>query len=537
MELNEEQKKLIKKYVHDDFPLGPINAETIDDAYVSNILFEEHNKLYDRITERPSIVLGRKGSGKTSFLKHLLYGEKYRVSVLIDTSEAFTKIIRSVQQTLTKDGFIFPEDVAKLWTVLFWLEIIYETRNVFPEEVKKASAIEKIFDIFDLKLNMSPGNIIQTVLQVLRDKSEDNDIGMAADVFYRLLEKNETSFDELRKTTLSILKEKNTRAIILLDSLEDFHLDLEPIKKSIEGLFKAVGEFNIVRGRPEIRFCLPSELYYVFVRLSKNRVKDFSQRMILHWHSGELLTLAAHRCKIYLNVHEVDSQLVRDRLNSINISRRRGAINFFERILPPSLENHVGLVEKPLAYILRHTQLLPRQILRYLTAIIKIDSKNGNGGATSISAEAVKKGIDAVEGELWREVCDAFSYRYPKALDVCSAVIPQLPLRFSNGELHSIFNKYARKVYADKNIEYEEFKRMLIEMGCIGAVVETSDLYIHGVFEYTMPESLDPADNNELCLHPMFCGGIKNETSVSNGTSKVVYPYGTNPVGEDIRDV
>jgi len=51
MDFSDDQKFLIKKYVHEDFPLGPINAETIDDPYVSNILFEEHNRLYDRITE------------------------------------------------------------------------------------------------------------------------------------------------------------------------------------------------------------------------------------------------------------------------------------------------------------------------------------------------------------------------------------------------------------------------------------------------------------------------------------------------------
>ncbi len=537
MRFTEKQKTLIKKYVHEDFPLGPINAETIDDSYVSNVLFEEHNKLYNRIRERPSIVLGRKGSGKTSFLRHLLYGNKYKVSVLIDTSDAFTKIIRSVQSTLNKDGFIFPEDVAKLWNALFWLEIVYETKKIYPSSTKKLAVFNKVFEIFGLKPKMSPGSIIQTVLQVLREKSENNDIGMAADIFYRLMEEKDTSFDELKKSTINVLRENNTQAIILLDSLEDFHLDLEPIKKSIEGLFKAIGEFNIVRGRPEIRFCLPSELYYVFVKLSKNRVKDFSQRMLLHWHSGELLILAAHRYKIYLNVYEIGSPTIRKELNSIDISKRKGAISFFEKVFPKEIKNHAGLVEKPLPYLLRHTQLLPRHILRYLTAIIKIDSKNGNSGATSISPEAIKMGINQVEGELWREVCEAFSYRYPKALDVCSAVIPQLPLRFSNGELHNIFNQHAKKVYADKNIEFENFRRMMFEMGCIGAVIDSSDIYTHGVFEYTMPESLDPADKNELCLHPMFCGGIKNETSVTEGASKVVYPYGADPNSEDVRHI
>lgn len=536
MNFNKEQKERIGKYVHEDFPLGPINAETIDDPYVSDVLFEEHNKLYDRITERPSIVLGRRGSGKTSFLQHLQYGDKYEVSVLIDTSDAFTKIIRSVQSTLDSDGFIFPEDVAKLWHALFWMEISYEIHNIFPKATLKLDAFEKIFAIFDLKANMKPSAIIQTVLRVLKERSDGGNLGMAADVFFHLLDEKGTSLDELKDSCVTVLDGKKSRAIILLDSLESFELDIQPIQKAMEGLFKAIGEFNVVRGRPEIRFCLPSELYYVFVKLSKNRVKDFSQRMLLHWHSGELLTLAAHRYKVYLNVHSIGSDSIRSELNRIDVSGRRGAIKFFEQVFPDLIENNAGIKEKPVPYLLRHTQLLPRHILRYLTAIIKIDSKSGNGGATAISESAIKQGIAAVEGELWREVCDAFSYRYPDALEVCSAVIPELPLRFSNGELHNVFNQSAKRAYSDPNIEFSDFKRMLIEIGCIGAVVEKSDIYIRGAFEYIMPETLDPSENNELCLHPMFCGGMKNETPVKDGTDKFVYPHGTDPNDQDYRD-
>lgn len=536
MNFDNEQKEKIEKYVHEDFPLGPINAETIDDPYVSDVLFEEHNKLYDRITERPSIVLGRRGSGKTSFLQHLQYGDKYKVAVLIDTSDAFTKIIRSVQATIESDGFIFPEDVAKLWHALFWVEISYQIQKIFPKRASKFETFEKLFEIFDLKADMRPSAIIQTVLRVLKNRSEDGNLGMAADVFFHLLDERGTSFEEIKDSCQSVLDEEKSRAIILLDSLESFELDIQPIQKAMEGLFKAIGEFNVVRGRPEIRFCLPSELYYVFVKLSKNRVKDFSQRMLLHWHSGELLTLAAHRYKVYLNVHSIGSDSVRHSLNIIDVSDRRGAIKFFELVFPDYIRNNAGVNEKPLPYLLRHTQLLPRHILRYLTAIIKIDSKSGNGGATSISESAIKQGIAAVEGELWREVCDAFSYRYPEALEVCSAVVPELPLRFSNGELHSVFNRVAKGVYTDSSIEFSDFKRMLVEIGCIGAVVNKSGIYIRGAFEYIMPETLDPAENNELCLHPMFCGGMKNETPVKDGTDKFVYPFGTDPEDQDYRD-
>ena len=42
---------------------------------------------------------------------------------------------------------------------------------------------------------------------------------------------------------------------------------------------------------------------------------------------------------------------------------------------------------------------------------------------------------------------------------------------------------------------------MMIEIGCVGAVVGKTDGYIHGIFEYTMPESLQPGSRHELFLH------------------------------------
>lgn len=59
--------EIIRPYITKDEPFGPIDSVDIDskDIDVLNGLFERHNWLYKNIRHRPSIIIGRKGSGKT----------------------------------------------------------------------------------------------------------------------------------------------------------------------------------------------------------------------------------------------------------------------------------------------------------------------------------------------------------------------------------------------------------------------------------------------------------------------------------------
>jgi Cdc6-like AAA superfamily ATPase len=504
---------------------------------VSDVLFEKQNKIYKKITDRPSIIIGRRGSGKTAFLKSLLYGNEYKVAVEIKTYKAFSQIVRSVQSSIKQDGFVFAEDVAEYWEMLLWGAILSELSNKYPDIIGKHKFMSAFLERMKIRKGMAPQEVIHSIIRSIAAKAKNNTLAIAADVFVKLIDEDMSSIEDVKEQVQSILKEKNTKAVILLDSLDNYRLDVEAVKETLAGLLMCVGSFNVVKNRPEIRFCLPSELFHVFASLSENRVKDFSQKLVMHWHAGELLSIAAHRYKIYLDLYDGGDKDIVEFIGKLDVHDRGDAIRLFESIMPDYIKNKVGKLEKPIPYILRHTQLLPRHLLRYLTAIFKINEKMSTGDCTNIMPEAITEGVALLEGELWKEVCSAFSYKYPDAKAICKEIVPELPLAFSDGELHSKYIYHAKKYFKPKGLGYKEFKRMMIEIGCIGAVIDKSDIYINGIFEYTMPESLQPSLKNELCLHPMFCGGIKTEALSEGEVERVVYPYGADHEAKDYRDM
>jgi hypothetical protein len=56
----------IRPYITKDEPFGPIDSGDIDSSDLKALLmlFEKHNLIYKNLHSRPSIIIGRRGSGK-----------------------------------------------------------------------------------------------------------------------------------------------------------------------------------------------------------------------------------------------------------------------------------------------------------------------------------------------------------------------------------------------------------------------------------------------------------------------------------------
>ncbi|BCG65177.1 MAG: hypothetical protein methR_P3002 [Methyloprofundus sp.] len=533
MHFSKDEISLLSKYLYSDFPLGPINASDIDDVDVKGLLFDSKNELYHQIIKRPSILIGRKGSGKTAFLQKLTDGKNYTISIEIKTSEAFVQIVRSIEDAIKQDGFIFTESVADFWDFLFWVAIMAKIKEIYPNHIESSSVIERVLSKFNITTNLSTQSVLRSVIDSISSRTKNMGIGVITDVIARELESEKTSLREIKQNVNAVLKANKSRAIIVLDSLDDYELDINVVTKTLSGLLMSVGRFNIVRGRPEIRLCLPSEIYHSFESISRNKIKDFSQSLILQWTAGELISLVMFRYSIYLNVYRDELNISNDiSRSSCNIDESDEAKELFRLIFPGKVSNKANLQEGTMPYILRHTQLLPRQIIKIVNEIVKINTQAGHVDGV-VRPCSVKKGVEAVEQGLWKEVCSAFKFIYPRAEEVVSKIVPELPLSFSDSTLSQVYVKHAKAALKDIDMDYHDFKRMLIEIGCIGVVIKESEKYIEGVFEYTMPDTLNPSTEDSLCLHPMFCGCI-----MPNGNlEKVVYPYGAELDSNDYRDL
>ena len=135
-------------------------------------------------------------------------------------------------------------------------------------------------------------------------------------------------------------------------------------------------------------------------------------------------------------------------------------------------------------------------------------------------------GICDVEGHIVTEICKAYELVHPAADEVCRAVLKNLPRRFDDSDLHKSYNRIGKgalkRAYrkledrwlAEKStrvpsasrggidMDYFEFKAMLLEIGCIGRKIDETDRYDVAEFEYTIPNRLAVGDDDIMCVHP-----------------------------------
>lgn len=519
MYINEEQKELLRSYITEDEAFGPINASEIEEPEALRILFDSHNRIYKALHQRPSIVIGRKGAGKTSYLHAAYFENNYDYVVEISTPKAFCNIIESIEKN-TK-GALFPETIAELWETVLWIAFFSGVRE------KLSLSSKKVINAYLAKIGIREGASIDDVLwniaDTLSEQASGKSIGMVADI---LRKTDNLTFSQVKDTVNNELLEKKKRAVIMLDSLDDFHIEIDSVSLAIQGLLKCIGRSNKPANRVDIRFCLPAELFHKFQSLSSNPNKDFRRELLLHWTAPELLLIAANRLLLYFEIFEPSHNEKYGKMCAYNKDDARTVLN---PILPKNITCMLGVKEDPLAYIYRHTQLLPRHFLIILNSIWQ-RNKRLHSGDYKLHEDSIISGITAVEQRLVIEIYIAYKAVYPFAEAVCKQCFPELQHVFSIGDLERVFRSHGKKAF--QSDDFADFKRMLIEIGAIGRVIEVSEKYVQALFEYTVPYQLVTSTDDDLCLHPLF-------TEIYNAKTKLkkpVYPYGAMLDDPDYRD-
>jgi hypothetical protein len=520
--LNEEERELMRGHITDDEPFGPVDAQEIESLRAREILFESHNKIYKILHKRPSIVVGRKGSGKTSYLHTVYFDRYYDYVIELSTPAAFVNIIESIEK-MTK-GAVFPESVADLWETVLWIGLFSQIRQKLNKRSRATKLINDYLGKIGIREEGTLDDVLWNITEVLSEKAAGKPIGIIADI---LRHTDTVTYKDTKECLLKELNEIKKRAVILLDSLDEFSLQTKSVSRALQGLLKCIGNSNKPSTRVDIRFCLPAELYHVFLNLSSNPNKDFRRQLTLHWVASELLLVAAQRLSLYIYLYDV-KELKKG--SKIIIKDKKEAQRLFDSIFPEKVTGKLGVDEDPLAYIYRHTQLLPRHLLILLNSIFDKNKKYQEKGTFKITETALRKGIFAVEEKIVREIFVAYKSVYPSAREVCEQCIPELKHKFSIGDLERVFRTHGKKAMGTD--DFFDFKRMLIEIGAVGRVVGDSDKYIQGVFEYTVPYQLITSTDDMLCLHPLFTEIFSAKTP----EKKSVYPYGSRIEDRDYRD-
>ena len=172
------------------------------------------------------------------------------------------------------------------------------------------------------------------------------------------------------------------------------------------------------------------------------------------------------------------------------------------------IKNSVGEEEDVFTYIIRHTQMLPRQLISLLNAVC--GRFRGDGDqlfSRNFTDREIVKGVEDTEKANVEAVLFMFRRLYPEIDDLLNVVMPRLSREFDYGHLQSVYHSSA-KSYMERmgRSEFLGFWQLMLATGAIGVKLEnqTSTIYSVARFEFNTKHGLSISDKDSLCVHPMF---------------------------------
>jgi hypothetical protein len=497
-------------------PLGPIAHERMGDEVADDLVYHKI-ALFSDVTNKPHMLfLGRKGAGKSALLREIRLGTRRKPSKVVvsherfgDTSGAhviavfswrhFHQIVRNVRRQYrneeSSDELIPPEYFTELWRQTLWDEIFQH----FYKEAHEGHH---------------------------RDLLKPVDQYINVDGFFDGTPEDQARvvFENARKCVLDFLAKTRSTLYFLFDSMDEYPVRNATFSRILSGLFQGLTQLSDESSRIVVSFFIPEEIENFNALESSNLMKDLSASFRIRWNPIDLLRVVAHRLRISASVYDAE---LHDRIKDFDLSRRQDIHQLFQMVLPPRIKNSQGTEEDTLAYIIRHTQLLPRHILAIFNSALSIHYKAAQSFA-GVSPEAIRAGVSAVQKLIANQILLPFEHLYPKLLTQCRAILPDLDPICDFSTLRKVEARFHRLIEEEVGSVWTK----LFDMGVIGRStghdgnnshqVEQSDRYCYGQFHFNIDGSFGLATDGEYCFHPVFTRAFGMVRRSSD--KRVVYP-------------
>lgn len=511
-----------------DTPLGPISTpvgELGRTKKFHEILFDQAAQLSRRSDElRPWVIVGRRGAGKTAFLYHRFFAGSYQHHVPMESAQVFRDISLQIESLLQRDVPTyapFVENVSELWRAIFITSLIAKVTASIRATPRLHNdpalpVMQQFLDHVGIRRQLSPRSILRQLLRTA-ERGGDSTLAFIEDHLV-----NEIGLYDAECALIEFCDRHQQRMMVLIDSVEHFPIDDFRMDAAAGGLLHLLSRLRLAYSPIHLCFCIPSELYHHFAtQISTNPEKDFESRLKLQWSAFELIKLSAMRLNTYL----ARTKGLRRRLpNSLPERPDRADIfAFWGEFLPDKVTNNLGAQEETLAFILRHTQLLPRHIIGIFNEIIRL-SLSRDDEILRISEDDIVRGVRLAANSICLGILSSYKQVHPLAGDLCHQILPHLPNEFSLGDFKAVFRNQSRGLVRD----YREGINLFKEIGIFGIVYNETGIYYRGEFEYNEPGTMPYKDEDRFCVHPVFASEFRVGRANGGWTGKkVIYPRGT----------
>lgn len=464
------------------------------------------------------LIVGRRGTGKTSLAKYFGFQTELRNAQCIDVNEpdAYDDIFRKVSALSSYSSGIEASRIRRLWDYLIWSLMFLHYRN-------RDRAIAAACLVVDQQ--EGPARIIRDILKHLLSKFIGDSKGTVADEIEGFL--SSKTFEAAKDRLLAITK--NEPLLVAIDTLEKYDVNDDLLMTTTSALIESASGFNVQyssRG-VHVKAFVSTEIFpHIKESVISNTTKYIKNPVYLHWRPKDLIRLICWRFSRHLERSNYISVRTRD----INWDDFNGVL---EKMWYPyfgvELKNARGLAEKTFPYVLRHTQMRPRQLVLLCNAIARKALKEKvfpDFKKLSIADE-----VKEAEQILADEVVNSYSKIYPKVAQIIDALRTS-PMTFEG----SYLDKQAKTTaFAwEGNYSPANFRKLVAELGIVGRVrsFDEGTGIISADFEYTISDRLALRSTDECVIHPMFYSKLQTKKN----RDIIVYPFPDHPDYNHLQD-
>lgn len=508
---HEESIDLGKDGLTDLEPFGEADCESelkvMGSSEYSKYYFDHTRFNSEALSPKVFLIIGRRGAGKTALSQFFSFQQLMPnvTTIEIDEPAAFQQLMSKIAESAASTREIAIPRLVKIWEFVIWSTIFWQLRDKDPR-IKAAV-------LFADHADQVP-TFIRQVLKFLVSKflEADNDLADELEDFI-----SNERIQRAKKAVLEVVK--GNKVIIALDTMENYAVRDESMMRSMGALIQCASRFsrNYARHGIYLKVFIMAEIFpHLKEEVSLNPLKFIHDEIYLQWRPKDLMRLISWRYDRYLK----QNNLLTPTIGNLDWDNHHDVLK--ERWEPywgKKLKTRQGIIEQTFPYVLRHTQLRPRQLIVLCNSI----ARHSQDGETfpKFEPDSIIEGIQRAEKRLAEEVMNSYSSVYPGAARIAEA-LSGLPLIFKGNELDKRAPQTASQWPAGEYSSYA-FRQFVSELGIVGRVRNVSEKtgIVEADFEYAGESRISLLVNDQCVIHPMFY----KKLNIRMTKNLCVYPF------------
>lgn len=535
------QNQGLESFFTFDDPLGPVKAVkavTARDESAFLAYFDKSNKIYKNIRHNKTMIVGRRGAGKTDALvSHIFIDSKSKFERYIiyfddvESATLFGNILFIINNKIRYDEpRPMVETISSLWDHIFLILVvhkIFSNRKIISDLDIDFTSIMNFYGLSEAEQNpfLNSVTILESLIFAYDNSPSHRKLGFFS--YCASMKVGIYSIRSIYNHVTDYLEKVSSKALILFDSFERLDVTQAHDRLALSGLLMSLGRMSGERGAFDGKCCIPAEMFHRLTDVSSNVIKDFERQILLHWSNIEILRLCAKRFQTFIRIHYRARKLALCLSN--NLSSRDDVISFWNEFFFETIPNGInGNMELTVPYLLRHTQLLPRHMILLMNRIFSTHLANKDNLNKKVPADLIREVVREAEVSVTDEIIAAYQYIWPNARTQIVEILKNLGSNIiSVGELRRSYNRANIKNYGNIH-HFDDLMRMITEIGVVGRLINETEQYAVAAFEYSEPYRLIFNDSDMLCIHPCFTMSFRVLTTAEKPRRYVpIYPLGS----------